>query len=61
MHRHQLTAGRTFGIRFDPGESFFPALGEFCADQGIRQGYIPGADRDRVGLNGMSSQEYVPS
>ena len=26
MHSHELTAGRTFGIRFDPGESFFPAL-----------------------------------
>jgi hypothetical protein len=25
MHSHELTAGRTFGIRFDPGESFFPA------------------------------------
>jgi len=21
MHSHQLTTGRTFGIRFDPGES----------------------------------------
>jgi predicted DNA-binding protein with PD1-like motif len=30
MHSHELTAGRTFGLRFDPGESFFPALAEFC-------------------------------
>jgi diacylglycerol kinase family enzyme len=22
LHSHELTAGRTFGIRFDPGESF---------------------------------------
>ena len=54
MHSHQLTAGRTFGIRFDPGESFFPALEEFCAVNGIRGGYIPMfiaafADADIVG------------
>jgi predicted DNA-binding protein with PD1-like motif len=41
MHSHQLTTGRTFGIRFDPGESFFPALAEFCDSHHIRQGYIP--------------------
>jgi predicted DNA-binding protein with PD1-like motif len=41
MHSHQLTTGRTFGIRFDPGESFFPILGDFCAGHGIRYGYIP--------------------
>jgi predicted DNA-binding protein with PD1-like motif len=41
MHSHQLTTGRTFGIRFDPGESFFPVLEDFCAGQGIRYGYIP--------------------
>src|ERR1017187_6404828 len=41
MHSHQLTTGRTFGIRFDPGESFFPALAEFCDTHHTRQGYIP--------------------
>lgn len=41
MHSHELTIGRTFGIRFDPGESFFPALEEFCHDNSVRQGYIP--------------------
>jgi len=41
MHSHQLTTGRTFGIRFDHGESFFPVLEDFCAGQGIRYGYIP--------------------
>jgi predicted DNA-binding protein with PD1-like motif len=41
MHSQQLTTGRTFGIRFDPGESFFPALEEFCTSHGIRYGYIP--------------------
>jgi predicted DNA-binding protein with PD1-like motif len=41
MHSHELTTGRTFGARFDPGEDFFPALENFCRDNGIRQGYIP--------------------
>lgn len=41
MHGHELTAGRTFGIRFDPSESFFPVLEEFCRDKNVRQGYIP--------------------
>ncbi|HEY3952747.1 MAG TPA: DUF296 domain-containing protein [Streptosporangiaceae bacterium] len=41
MHSHELTTGRTFGLRFDPGESFYPALEEFCRGNGIRQGYIP--------------------
>jgi hypothetical protein len=31
MHSHELTAGRTFGLRFDPGESFFPALADLFA------------------------------
>jgi len=41
VHSHQLATGRTFGIRFDPGESFFPALEEFCTAHGVRCGYIP--------------------
>lgn len=41
MHSHELTTGRTFGLRLDPGESFFPALEEFCRLEGIRHGYIP--------------------
>lgn len=41
MHAHQLTTGRTFGLRFDPGEDFFPVLEEFCRGHGIRHGYIP--------------------
>jgi predicted DNA-binding protein with PD1-like motif len=41
MHSHQLTTGRTFGVRLDPGESFFPSLEEFCHGNGIRYGYIP--------------------
>jgi predicted DNA-binding protein with PD1-like motif len=41
LHAHELTTGRTFGLRLDPGESFFPALEEFCHSSGIRQGYIP--------------------
>ena len=41
MHSHELTAGRTIGARFDPDESFFPALEELCRSHGIRCGYIP--------------------
>jgi hypothetical protein len=54
LHASELTTGRTFGIRLDPGESFFPALEEFCHANGIRYGYIPMflaafADADIVG------------
>jgi predicted DNA-binding protein with PD1-like motif len=41
MHSHELTTGRTFGVRLDPGEDFFPSLEDFCAGNGIRHGYIP--------------------
>jgi hypothetical protein len=41
MHSHQLTAGRTLGVRFDPGEIFVPALEDLCRSYGIRCGYIP--------------------
>ena len=41
MHSQQLVTGRTFGLRFDPGERFFPALEEFCAANDVRCGYIP--------------------
>lgn len=41
MHSHELTTGRTFGVGFDHGDDFFPALARFCRERGIRQGYIP--------------------
>lgn len=41
MHSHELTTGRTFGLRFDPGESFYPTLSRFCRDHKIRSGYVP--------------------
>jgi predicted DNA-binding protein with PD1-like motif len=41
MHSHELTTGRTFGVRLDPGESFFPALEDFCRDNDFRYGYVP--------------------
>lgn len=41
MRSSELSVGRTFGVRFDPGESFFPVLEEFCRQKGVRQGYIP--------------------
>jgi L-asparaginase len=37
----ELTTGRTFGVRLDPGEDFLPTLERFCRDNNIRQGYIP--------------------
>lgn len=54
MHASELTTGRTFGLRLDPGENFFSALEEFCCGHGIRHGYIPMflaafADADIVG------------
>ncbi|MGH8908690.1 MAG: PPC domain-containing DNA-binding protein [Egibacteraceae bacterium] len=41
MKSATLKLGRTFGVTFDHGESFFDALAKFCADNGLRQGYIP--------------------
>jgi predicted DNA-binding protein with PD1-like motif len=36
-----LTTGRTFAIRFDHGEDFYTALGDFCRTHEVRQGFIP--------------------
>src|SRR2546425_12314947 len=41
MRSHQLTIGRTFGVRFDDGDDFFETLSEFCRSSGVRQGYLP--------------------
>lgn len=41
MRSHELTTGRTFGITFAHGEDFLSTLGDFCRDNGVRQGYIP--------------------
>lgn len=41
MRSHELELGRTFGVTFDHGADFFPALTEFCKANNIRQGYIP--------------------
>lgn len=65
MHSHELTSGRTFGIRFDPGESFFPALEDFCAAHGVRWGYIPMfvaafAEADIVGTCDKLEDPAVP-
>jgi predicted DNA-binding protein with PD1-like motif len=65
MHSHELTAGRTFGLRFDPGESFFPALAEFCDSHHIRHGYIPMflaafAEADVVGACGKLDNPDAP-
>ncbi|MGD0043642.1 MAG: hypothetical protein ABSE84_25085 [Isosphaeraceae bacterium] len=35
MHSRELATGRSFGVRFDAGESFFSALEELCRSNGI--------------------------
>ncbi|WP_433204644.1 PPC domain-containing DNA-binding protein [Nocardia sp. CA-107356] len=41
MRSHELTLGRSFGVTFDHGDDFYPALAQFCHDHDIRGGYIP--------------------
>ncbi|MFD7159402.1 PPC domain-containing DNA-binding protein [Kribbella sp. NPDC059898] len=41
MHAAELRMGRTFAVHFDHGDDFYPALAEFCAEYGVRQGFIP--------------------
>ena len=36
-----LTLGRAFGVTFDHGDDFYPALAEFCRVQNVRGGFIP--------------------
>jgi predicted DNA-binding protein with PD1-like motif len=42
VRSHELTLGRSFAVVFDHGDDFFTALDEFCQQNGVRQGYIPG-------------------
>lgn len=65
MRSAELTTGRTFAIALDPGEDFFPALAEFCRNQGIRYGYIPMflaafAEADIVGTCGQVDNPNAP-
>lgn len=41
MRAHELTLGRSFGVAFDHGDDFYPALADFCRTHNIRGGYIP--------------------
>ncbi|MEU7906373.1 PCC domain-containing protein [Actinoplanes sp. NPDC049118] len=41
MQSSKVTTGRTFVVVFDHGEDFYTALQQTCADNDIRQGYIP--------------------
>ena len=41
MKSSELVIGRTFGVTFDHSDDFFEALSQFCADNGVRYGYIP--------------------
>lgn len=42
MHSRELTLGRSFAVIFDHGDDFFAALTDFCHENAVRQGYIPG-------------------
>jgi len=53
MRGSELTRGRIFGVAFDDGEDFFPALAEFCRTHGIWQGFVP------VFLAGFATVEVV--
>ncbi|WP_194819780.1 PPC domain-containing DNA-binding protein [Nocardia sp. XZ_19_385] len=41
MRSHELTLGRSFGVVFDHGDDFYPALADFCRTNNLQQGYIP--------------------
>lgn len=65
MHSHELTLGRTFGVVFDHGDDFFPALTEFCQANGVRQGFVPGflgafGEVDLVGTCGKVDDPGAP-
>ncbi len=65
MHSHELVTGRVFGLRLDPGESFYPALEEFCAARDLRCGYIPMfiaafAEADIVGTCDRLDDPHAP-
>lgn len=40
LRSQELTMGRTFGVNFDHGDDFFPALDEFFKKHDVSQGYI---------------------
>ncbi|WP_034270704.1 PPC domain-containing DNA-binding protein [Actinospica robiniae] len=41
MKAAELTLGRAFGVTFDHGEDFFESLTSFCAENHVRQGFVP--------------------
>ncbi|MFE9328122.1 PPC domain-containing DNA-binding protein [Nocardia sp. NPDC052278] len=63
MRSHELTLGRSFGVSFDHGEDFYPALAEFCRSHDIRGGYIPSfiAGFSHVDLVGTCDQLENPA
>ncbi|GAB3161215.1 hypothetical protein GCM10027059_10840 [Myceligenerans halotolerans] len=40
MRSAQLTLGRQFVVAFDHGDDFFTALGDFCEQNEVRQGFV---------------------
>ena len=55
MRAAELTMGRTFAVHFDHGGNFYQALGAFCEEYGVRQGFIP------MFIAGMREVELVGS
>lgn len=41
MKSYEVTVGRSFGVTFDHGDSFFPALEQFCKEHEVHQAFIP--------------------
>jgi predicted DNA-binding protein with PD1-like motif len=41
MKAAQLTLGRAFGVTFEHGDDFLESLAKFCAENAVRQGYVP--------------------
>ena len=59
MRAHELTLGRSFGVTFDHGDDFYPALAQFGRDHDIHGGYISsfiaGGDISLVVWHAMSA------
>lgn len=53
MKSAMLKVGRTFSVTFEHGKDFFSELREFCAENDVKQGYIP------FFIAGMSEVELV--
>ena len=53
MQSTELKLGRTFAVNFEHGKDFLTELKEFCAQNEVKQGYIP------MFIAGLSEVELV--